>query len=444
MFELDTRQIATIIWLTAIVVYLIAHPKKRRAVAPALRNLFTTLLNWRIIIPIAVYLAYTAILIAIAAHLGLWRYELLVDTLVIILFTGLPMFVNASTQKSGMELIKKTLRETVGIAAFIAFYVGVAPLPLIGELILQPILGILVIFSAIAGLNSKHKAVQTFMNALLAGLGVWLIVRTTAIVSSWDIGATVSNLERFALATTLPLFLLPFVYAFALLMRYEIILRVSKNFNTSKVIPWWVYIAIALELNVQLGPLNNLGGMWLQKVVDAGSYQEARNTLQELKCAYRKQRLEYRRRLRRLRLMKGVPGVDSEGLQLDRREFYESKDDLESLLYIQMGHFRHRGHRYDTNLPIDAFVRKLPKDHMITMKVRSDKKAWYAWRRMPNGHYFGVGGSQNVDSVWLYDASSEPTSFPPERHESWRDKTTGEISEEWQHDDSPSILKIPR
>ena len=97
MFELDNRQIATLTWSVIIVIGLASWPKARRAAWPALLDVLRSMAKWQIIVPFTVYFAYSIGVIALANHLKLWHNSLFIDTVIIILFVGVPMFMNANT-----------------------------------------------------------------------------------------------------------------------------------------------------------------------------------------------------------------------------------------------------------------------------------------------------------------------------------------------------------
>lgn len=444
MVELDARQQATLIWFGIVVIALILWPKTRKVLFYAVKDILKTMATWKIIVPFAIYFIYATTVIWIAHTIDLWSDNLLTDTLIIIFFVGIPMFANANSQKSGSELITKTLRETIGISAIIAFYVGLEPLSLVGEMILQPIVTAISIFALFASYDAKNKPIQKVMNGALGIIGLWLITRTIYVIAStWHTNDVNTSFAELLLSILLPLSLLPIVYIFALVMRYEIIFRAAKNFNQNQHVPKFAYIAIFTGLNVRLAPLNELGGIWLQKVVESDSRKGANTVLNDLKTAIREQRKRSRVRSKRLRTMKGKSGADSSGLQLDRREFYESKNDLENLLYAQKGQFNTRNRTYNPNLPIQLGFSKLPKDHGITMIVRKNKKSWYAWRQMPSGYFFGVGGDSNGDHIWLYESSVKPTDFPAKSRQGWTESSNGIKPPEWQFDDSPPQVKAP-
>jgi hypothetical protein len=105
------------------------------------------------------------------------------------------------------------------------------------------------------------------------------------------------------------------------------------------------------------------------------------------------------------------------------------------LLYTQMGQFRNVLGHYNPNLPLEVAVRKLPKQHGIEMKAR--KNRWYAWRQMPNGYYFGVGGTPNTDDEWLYDGNEKPKAHPSKGAKGWVNTSKGQKSVEWEYNDEP-------
>lgn len=269
-------------------------------------------------------------------------------------------------------------------------------------------------------------------------------IRTADVIfKSWQMQNVNDAIDELIIVILLPLLLLPVVYIFAVIMSYEIIFLASKNINNAEKMRWPMRLACLIKVNIQLGPLNNLGGIWLQKLNEARGFREALDVLKTLKRAYHKKKYQEKARKKRLRKMKGKQGVDQDGLQLDRREFYESKHDLESLLYAQMTQFRNGRKGYNPDLPIQLGFSKLPVEHDITMKVRKDKKAWYAWRQMTNGYHFGVGGSSNIDDVWLYDSMEKPTSFPASSAPGWHNKNLDDLSLEWSYEDAPPLISIP-
>jgi hypothetical protein len=121
----------------------------------------------------------------------------------------------------------------------------------------------------------------------------------------------------------------------------------------------------------------------------------------------------------RLEYYAGVPGTDSQGMQLDRREFRETKKALQSLASAQMGWYRNPGSRYRGDL-LEMFAPMfttdgLPEDnHGVVMQVARDGQSWYAWRRTVTGWCFAIGASDPPPNQWEFDGPNPPAGFPGE------------------------------
>jgi hypothetical protein len=74
---------------------------------------------------------------------------------------------------------------------------------------------------------------------------------------------------------------------------------------------------------------------------------------------------------------------------------------------------------------------KLESDEPIHLKVLKDRQAWYAYRRTPSGHVFGIGAVGAPPSQWLYDSATPPSGFPSVASASWTDSLTADRPE-WE------------
>ena len=109
----------------------------------------------------------------------------------------------------------------------------------------------------------------------------------------------------------------------------------------------------------------------------------------------------------------GVPGVDIEGRQLDRREFAATTNALELLDAYASADFRDGGYRADVATRNGGWMFSLPDDHGIVVEVSKSRKAYRAWRRTPSGWCFAVGRSNRGATTHYYDGPEPPTIFPP-------------------------------
>jgi hypothetical protein len=444
--ELTTRELASVVLLTCVAVTLLAIPNTRRGLVPGLREVAKAFFVAKTLLVVFAYLLYTAGIAALASSMGAWHFDLLKDTLIITFFVGFPIVMNASDIRTGETLIRKVIRDTVGVSVILAFYLNIEPLPLWGELLLQPSITFSVLMAAVAQREEKTKKTATFFNVLIAITGMGLFVYTTVqIALNWQSYDLSQLLSTFTLSIWLPVLLMPFVYVLAFVMHCEMILVRLPFFNDkkkSKLRARWALLA-GLRFSTHLA--SSFNGIWLRRIAQARGFQEGLRVMQEFRKSLRAEAEAERQHLNRLRDFAGVDGDDEQGLRLDRREFAETKNVLTDLFYRQMGWYRNRLGRYKGDMldVLGDVPRKgLPADHSIELRVREDGQAWMAWRRTPCGWYFAVGGTKDLDAQWQYDGAEPPSRFPSSSKQNWRNATLGLSSGEWSAPDRRAALSV--
>ena len=444
--ELTTRELASVVLLSCASITLLAIPSARRGLFPSLREVAKAFFVTKILIVVFAYLLYTAGIVVLASSMGVWHFDLLKDTLIITSFVGFPIVMNAPDIRTGERLIRKVIRETVGVSVLLAFYLNIEPLPLWGELLLQPSITFFVLLAAVAQRDEKTKKTATFFNVLTAITGMGLFIYTTVrIALNWQIYDLSQLLSTFALSIWLPVLLMPFVYVLAFVVHCEMILVRLPFFNGKKKSKLRARWALLVGLRFSTHLASSFNGIWLRRIAQARGFQEGLRVMQEFRKSLRAEAKAERQHLKRLREFAGVDGVDEQGLRLDRREFAETKNVLTDLFYMQMGWHRNRLGRYKGDM-LDALgdvTRKgLPADHSIELRMREDGQAWMAWRRTPGGWYFAVGGTEDLDAQWQYDGAQLPSRFPSLSIQNWRNAALGLSSGEWDAPDRRAALSV--
>lgn len=163
---LSNRELATVILVAAFFAAMLLIPSVRRQVLPSMAAVLKVLVNAKILGLFALYFAYAAAIVVAARVLGAWDLSVLKDTLIVVVFVGLPLLVNANEVSNGRLFVTKVIKETIGVAALIAFYLGLASLPLWGELMVQPILTLFVLTGFVASRKASTRQVATFCSVL--------------------------------------------------------------------------------------------------------------------------------------------------------------------------------------------------------------------------------------------------------------------------------------
>ncbi len=439
MIELTNRELASIILAGLAVLLAFVIPKFRHHLAQELENILKHLFVWQVQIPLYLYFLYAAILVYLGWDIGVWDLSLIKDTVIIIIFVGVPMLFSAAAYGRGTALFKDTLRDTLGAAALIGFYINLESLPLTAELVAQPTILLLSLLAASAAHKKEHRLVKAIMETLLGLIGLALLVYVTIHVkNSWSLHYGEDVLSSLGLSIVLPLLLLPFIHVFAFVARSETLIRVLPNFSSRK-LPLNLYIAFIWGLHLRIKLANDFHGLWLQSIAEAQTIEDVHGVMRSFRKAVRLRNSKLREYRRTIRTKTGIKGSDKQGTQLDRREYHETKEILNNLQSQQLALYRNYGKTYKDNpiLIISPVSSKEPVLDLYNVTVRKDGKAWMAWRQTPNGWHLGIGGTARIEEKWVYTGPRPPTTFPSLKVEGWHNTAKEPSPPDWKKNDEP-------
>jgi len=432
--DFSNREIATGILIATGVVLLLVFPKTRRAFLKGIVDVLKALFQWKLLLLFALYFLYAIGLVAVAESQGRWDASILSVTILTIVVTGFPLFMNANNYKTGSELIRKVVLEVAGLSTLMIAYLNLGVFPIWGEVILQIILIPIVVFIALAPKTPEGKRVARFFEILLGILALCLLVSTTVTLFSeartfdW-----LHELKGFAVSIWLPIALIPFLYVLALLMQVEMALVRLKLHNDRKHPPLRVRLALVAGFHGRLLHAKRFSGLWITEMSARRTFRDAQAFMRKFREAVGARVAEQRAHDRQLKERTGQRGVDDQGLWLDRREFYETREILDDMWYTQAAIF-HNSKKYvnEAFLISSIHLKKLPKDHGIEIVLAKNARVWYAWRKTPGGYFFATGGSKEVNAKWRYDGMERPTDFPRAGLPRWVNTTLDEKSLEWR------------
>ncbi|MEX0629118.1 MAG: hypothetical protein WEE67_00280 [Chloroflexota bacterium] len=369
----------------------------------------------KLVIPLLLYAGYVVVVVALAGRVALWTPDLLKDTVLWFLVSGVVMFFNFD-EASKDGYVRRRLRLTAAAGLVFAVYLNLVSFPLPVELGIQ-VLAVVLVLAAAAGRLSADTKRWAEVAEMLLGVLVLAIGAGTAFSVVRDVSAL--DPAGVARSVLLPVWLgaasMMFVYGLALFANYELaFMRIARLADTATA-RRRAKLALVLGLHVRNKDVHALAGSWLQDVATSDSIREALRILAEYRL-WRREKADAERRERdHLVMFAGVPGTDGAGRQLDRREFVETVDALRWLGTCQMGWHRQRGGRYRNDLLKifqPGFTKGLPDDHGIEMRVRKGGQSWFAWRRTPSGWHFAIGSIGHPPDQWFYDGPDPPDRFP--------------------------------
>ncbi len=289
---LTNREIASLILIGVLLVFCIVKTDIRKSLVATIKVFF----SYQLVTINLVYLAYAAALVLLAWRLGDWDLRLLRDTVIVLLVVGYPMVFRANSVSDGKVLLRRTVRETMGISALVVFYVNLSSLPIVWEVVIQ-LIGVFAAMLAVVAKSQgqKSRPVAVLMNGVLIAIGLLLFVTTTInFVADWKTEGFGLILKTLCMTIWLPIALLPLVYVGAFLMQVQVIFVMLPSNNGHRKVGLGVKLALFFGLrgSVRLGAA--FIGAWRTRVGEAANYRDARRVMNNFRLS--------RRQIRRCRL----------------------------------------------------------------------------------------------------------------------------------------------
>lgn len=417
----NNRELSTLILVGGFLLFAIWN-RSTRATFPSLaKQLFAS----KITPVLALFIGVVVAAVSIANRLNLWSWRLAAATVLWFLSVGFVWFINLGDAGKAPDFFKRRFLDTLGVTAFLEFFINAQVLPLPIEMVGQIFLLFVVLLNAVASGDERYRPVATITSVVLSIASLALLTYSLAhMVTEWD------TLDKRELANEflMPIWLagvsIPILYLAALYMGYETLFtRLTPSAGEAKVV-LRARVGIVLGLRGGLVDIDQFRGASARDAARAHSVSEARDAVTRFKQT-RAEDLAARAAARQALIDNaGREGVDQVGRVLDRREFAETKEALIWLATCQMGRFRNGdppGSYRTELLPVLGDSHDFETPEPITMKARADGQAWYAYRRTPSGHVLGIGASEAPPSQWFYDAPAPPCGFPSGASKGWSD-----------------------
>lgn len=434
--DLSNRDLAFLIWLAVFAAWVLGRRDTRKSVADVLRAL-----RGKLAVLFVAYAIYIAVAVLIAQRLGIWNVGLLKETIAWFLLPGLVLLFGFTRPYKERSYYRRTLIGVLGLSAAIEFYVNLAEFPLPVELLLLPALVLLAVLSAVAGLKPETRPAKQFVDALLAIVGVAILVGTGVWVADhWNTLDKTELALSFALAIWLTLVALPFVILFSLYANYETtFVRIDQATKDDPRARRRAKLALMASFHVRNRALYAFTGQAPGELADAKDWDEARRIIAYHRAEARVREANEDLATKKLARYAGVPGMDWEGHPLDQREFAATKSALDMLETFHRAQYANGQYRADLMDAVSNLLtsKELP-DPDIVMTVKKNGRAWYAWRRTVGGWSLGVGAKGPPPDRWSYEGEEPPSGFPKKAEGWWRgtfDKREDDDDDEDDEDD---------
>ena len=420
---LNNRELAALIWIGAAVLWVFSKKSVRDSSVGAVR----AFLKLQILIPLVAMLAWVGLELSVGVRLALWNPTLAKGTILWTLGSaGVLLFNCTQIDSNGDDLhfFRRTILATVGVAAFVGFFVNLYVMSLPGELVFQIVVAVPSLMVAVAGQKPEYKSAKVFCEWVLALIVLALFAfASRQIYLHWHQLDARELLLDFALPVWLTVGLVPFLYLFSIYVAYDAIFRrINWETNESRS-RWRCRLALLSMLHVRTSVVEKFTGYWTRQLSEASTLSAARGVVAEFLSECRRKKQALIDEEERLRCYTGSQETDEESRRLDRREFAATIAALRWLGTCQMGWYGNDDHRYRDDMLkiVGDFTRHgLPTESGITLRVANDGQSWYAWRRTMTGWCFAIGAAGPPPNQWEYDGPEPPKGYPGE-DVSWGD-----------------------
>lgn len=410
---MNTRELATVIWLVGLLALGLSRPSLRRSLV----DIVKAFAKAAIVVPFALYIALLAAAVYLAYGMGLWTPKLLAPTVFWFFLSGLVLLFGFTDAGKQDRFFRTILKRVVGAGAFLEFLVSVKTFHIVFELALQPLVVLLVLLAQVAGSKPDQRPVKRLAESLLGAIGITLITLTIRSViverDTFDFGL---QLRQLVLPLWLTLVSLPFMYLLALYAEHEqAFIRMRFGSGQSR-LTWRARLAVMIGLRGRLTDVHALARGPAKQVGRERGYRAAREQVRAFRRGLADARVAEQEAADRLVRYAGVSGVDEQGRQLDRREFEGTCKALEWLCNCHWGWYpRQNRYRDDLLDKLGDFERHgLFEPHGIVMHVPKDGQAWYAYRRTVGGWVFAIGAAGPPTDQWKFDGPEPPNGLPGE------------------------------
>ncbi len=216
--ELNTREIATLIWLGIVVAILLMMPTTRQSLGGLLRA-FT---QRKILQVLAFFGLYVGAMIWFLHAVRMWDWDQLKNTIIWTFSVALIAVLRGNKIPDEPGYFRRWTTENFQLLAFIQFLVTLYTYPLWVELLVIPFVTLLTGMLAVGNRDPKIKQVVSLLTNILSlfTLGFFGLALVLTVVDFWNY-ATIQTWRDFYTPIVLTLLFLPFIFFLYVLMSYE-------------------------------------------------------------------------------------------------------------------------------------------------------------------------------------------------------------------------------
>lgn len=400
--QMDNREYASIILIGLLAIYLLAKGKLL-SVIKSFADVAKLALNPKILVPALILVAYSLLLIYGAFVCGFWNAGILLDTILEVVFVGLPSMLVASRATSVTSIKNELIVPEVGFGSLASFYINLICFPILVEIVLQLVILFLGIGHVLFSSKRDLSNLRLFENAR-AILGIIVFVAATFLLSntwfSMDWGDELSSLF---LSIWYPLFIVPYVLALAYYASLE---SMSMRINVvGENLPVKEFVNIAAALLPNFRYIKHFNGCNAHEYLECLNPPEKASYLDTFKREIDTVAASANAKVKRFESGKGRSGFDEDGIWFDWTYLEEMKSFLWTIASLENWSGMESGAYSSLDEAFDCF---LPKGCNGSLLLTRGKDAYVCWVIDPSGFVFAAGSRDGAFPFMKYEGDCCP------------------------------------
>lgn len=400
--QMDNREYASIILIGLFSIYLLAKGKLL-SVIKSFDDVAKLALNPKILIPALILVSYSSLLIYGAFVCGFWNADILLDTILEVVFVGLPSMLVASRATSVTSIRNELIVPEVGFGALASFYINLVCFPILVEIVLQLVILFLGIGHVLFSSKRDLSNLRLFENAR-AILGIIVCVAATfLLLNTWfsmDWGYELSSLF---LSIWYPIFIVPYVLALAYYASLE---SMSMRINVvGENLPVKEFVNIAAALLPNFRYIKHFNGWNAHEYLECLNPPEKASYLDAFKREIDTVAANANVKVKRFESGKGRSGFDEDGIWLDWTYLEEMKSFLWTIASLENRSWMESGAYSSLDEAFDCF---LPKGCNGSLLLTRGKDAYVCWVIDPSGFVFAAGSRDGAFPFKKYEGDRCP------------------------------------
>ena len=262
--SVDTREIATAIWLFFLIVWCMTKSSIRQAFGSVILAVTAR--------PIAIFfsiaIAYLVIITTVLYYFDLWSIKQLKITVLWFLFAGISALTDIPKISKNLILLKSAITTNFKLSLLLDFFINLFKLPLLAELIFVPFAAILGGLLVVAQSDEKYALAQKFLNGIFIFIGLSFIAfESYKLLTSFEKIANIDTLRNFALPIIYNILIIPLIWVMSIYAAYESVFCRLRFIMKDHTLHFYAKCKLITGFRSDIGALNTwLKTAWSQNL----------------------------------------------------------------------------------------------------------------------------------------------------------------------------------